>query len=223
MLFSQLNTITYTTKGFPIGSFYGYEVDHVAKDQAEIDALNNKAPGGKYQDGLLPGDFIFRDLDGDGLVNDKDQKVLGNPMPKFLYGINAGASFKNFDINVVISGVSGVKLVNATKFFTLNASTGQNATTGILDRLQKPGDVASLPRAAQNTTATGNLRPSDWFVENGNYMRLRNLTIGYTLFKNTLNSFSGNVFQRIRIYFAAENLLTFTKYTGYDPEISTGC
>jgi TonB-linked SusC/RagA family outer membrane protein len=219
--FYNLTPITYTAKGFPIGSFYGYNVDHVAKDQAEIDALDTKAPGGVYQVGLKPGDFIFKDLDGDNKITDADQKVLGNPMPKFIYGINGTLSYKNFDLNVVMNGVSGLKIVNTTRFFTLNASTGGNATTGILDRWRKPGDVAALPRAGQNVTAAGNLRPSDFFVEDGSFLRVRNVTVGYTVPYQKVTQITGNVLNGIRIYIAAENLFTFTKYKGYDPEVST--
>ena len=219
--FNNLSAITYTAKGSPIGSFFGYNVDHVAKDQAEIDALNAKAPGGVYQDGLLPGDFIFKDLDGNNQLTDADQNVLGNPMPKFIYGFNANMGYKNFDLNLVISGVSGLKLVNTTRFFTHNSSTGANASTAMLDRWKKPGDVASLPRAGQSVTAGGNLRPSDFFVEDGSFVRLRNLTIGYTIPANKIGTFTHNVLSSVRFYIAAENLITITKYKGFDPEVST--
>ncbi|MFD2162225.1 SusC/RagA family TonB-linked outer membrane protein [Paradesertivirga mongoliensis] len=218
---NNLSAMTYTAKGFPIGSFYGYRVDHVAKDQGEIDALNAKAQGGVYQTGLKPGDFIFKDLTGDNRLTEADQEVLGNPMPKFIYGINGTVGYKNFDLNLVISGVSGLKLANTTRFFTHNAATGHNATTAILDRWKKPGDEAALPRAGQNATAAGNLRPSDFFIEDGSFMRVRNLTIGYTIPTKNLSRLAGNVLSSARIYFSAENLLTFTKYEGYDPEIST--
>ncbi len=219
--FNNLSPITYTAKGSPIGSFYGYNVDRVAKDQLEIDALNAKAPGGIYQDGLKPGDFIFKDLDGNNQLTDADQKVLGNPMPKFIYGFNANMSYKNFDLNLVVSGVSGLKLVNTTRFFTHNSSTGANASTAMLDRWKNPGDVASLPRAGQNVTAGGNLRPSDFFVEDGSFMRLRNLTVGYTMPANKISTFTHNVLSSVRVYIAAENLITITKYKGFDPEVST--
>ncbi len=217
----DLSPITYTAKGSPIGSFYGYNVDRVAKDQAEVDALNAKAPGGTFQNGLLPGDFIFKDLNGDGQVTEADQKILGNPMPKFLYGINGGITYKSFDLNLVVNGVTGVKLVNTTKFYTQNSSAGGNASTAILNRWRKEGDVAALPRAGQNTTSAGNLRPSDFFVEDGSFLRVRNLTIGYTIPKLQLNKLAGNVLSSARIYIAAENLLTVTNYTGFDPEVST--
>lgn len=211
----------------PIGAFYGYNVDHVASTQAQIDALNAAArqktgnPNAVYQAGLLPGDFIFKDLNNDGIVDDKDQKMLGSAIPKFIYGFNAGATYKNFDLNIVISGVQGVQLVNSLKFSTENASTGHNASTAILNRWRNPGDIAALPRAGQNVTATGNLRPSDFFVENGAYLRARNITLGYTFTKTALKAFSGNVLSNLRVYVAAQNLFTITGYKGYDPEIST--
>lgn len=219
--FNQLNPLTYTAKGSPIGSFYGYSVDHVAKDQAEIDALNAKAPNGVYQDGIKPGDYIFKDINGDHQVTDSDQKVLGNPMPKFLYGINGSVRYKKFDLNIVISGVSGLKIANTTKFFTENASTGGNSTTAYLNRWRKPGDVAEFPRAGQSITAGGNLRPSDFFLEDGAYTRLRNVTIGYTIPNQSISRLTNNVINNLRFYIAAENLLTITKYQGYDPEVSS--
>ena len=151
-----------------------------------------------------------------------DQKILGNPIPKIVYGFNAGVNYKGFDLNVVVSGVSGLKIVNAFKFVTENESTGHNASTEILKRWRKPGDVAELPRAGQSATGDGNLRPSDWWLENGSYLRLRNVTLGYTLPQGVIEGIGGGkVFKSIRVYAAAQNLLTFTKYKGYDPEVST--
>jgi TonB-dependent starch-binding outer membrane protein SusC len=225
----NLSTFTITKAGYPIGSYYGYKVDHVAKDQAEINALNAQAaqktgnPNAVYQAGLLPGDFIYKDIRGLGQITDSDETVLGNPIPKFVYGFSAGLTFKNFDLNMVFSGVAGLKILNSVKFFTLIEATGHNATTGILNRWRQPGDVAAEPRAGQDATASGNLAASDWWLESGAYLRLRNLTVGYTLPIRVLNSINGgeHVFTRIRFYIAAQNLLTLTGYSGYDPEIST--
>jgi TonB-linked SusC/RagA family outer membrane protein len=216
---------TYTAAGYPIGSFYGLRIDHVAKDQSEIDALNANAvkvtgkPGAIYQKGLLPGDFIFKDLNGDGVSNDLDQEVLGNPMPKVIYGLNAGANVANFDFNLVVAGVTGLKLVNATRFFTHYADKPRNSTTAVLDRWRNPGDVKPIPRVGQNYAT--NMQPSDFYIEDGSFLRLRNITLGYTLAKSTLNNITRSVITNLRIYVAAENLLTVTKYKGYDPEIST--
>jgi TonB-linked SusC/RagA family outer membrane protein len=221
---NQAGLITYTAQGSPIGSFYGLRVDHVARDQAEIDALNAAAsaktgvPGTVYQDGLQEGDFIFKDLNGDGIANDNDKEILGNAIPKYIYGLNIGANYKKFDLNVVMSGLGGLDLVNSTKYYTESVVEAHNSTTAILNRWRKPGDVAALPRAGQ---ANGNLKPSDWYIENGSYLRLRNITLGYTLSNQTLNSFSGNVLKGLRVYLAAQNLFTITDYSGYDPEIST--
>ncbi|MCS3733085.1 SusC/RagA family TonB-linked outer membrane protein [Mucilaginibacter dorajii] len=219
---------TMTMPGIAIGAYYGYRADHVAKDQAEIDALNKKAqqksgdPTTVYQSGLLPGDFIFKDLNGDGVVDSKDQQVLGSAIPKFTYGINIGVIYHNFDLNVVLSGVQGVQIGNDLRASTLDfAATGHNASTDILNRWEKPGDNARLPRAGQNATGTGNVRPSDFFIDNGAYLRARNVTLGYTLSKATLKAFSGNVLSKLRVYVAAQNLFTITGYKGYDPELST--
>lgn len=216
------SSFTYTAPGSTVGAFYGYRLDHVAKDQAEIDDLNSRAPGGVFQSGLLAGDFIFKDINGDGVVNSDDQEIIGSPIPKFIYGFNAGVNYGSFDLNIVLSGIAGVDAINGVKGTTSIEATGHNATTAILDRWRKPGDVASLPRAGQNANASGNLRPSDWWLESGAYIRLRNITIGYALPHNIINRIAGaNTFTGIRIYIAAQNLFTITKYSGYDPELST--
>jgi TonB-linked SusC/RagA family outer membrane protein len=225
----ELSTFTITEAGYPIGSYYGYKVDHVAKDQAEINALNAQAaqktgnPAAVYQAGLQPGDFIFKDIKGIGQITDSDETVLGNPIPKFVYGFSAGLNYRNFDLNLVFSGVAGLKILNSVKFYTLIEATGHNASTGILNRWREPGDVAAEPRAGQDATASGNLAASDWWLESGAYLRLRNITVGYSIPPKLLSSINGgqHVFSRIRFYIAAQNLLTITGYSGYDPEIST--
>lgn len=222
---AQSGSITYTAQGSPIGAFYGYRVDHVSRDQAEIDALNNAAAaktgiaGIKYQNGLLPGDFIFKDLNGDGIVDSKDQQILGSAIPKYMYGFNSGVNYKNFDFNLVVSGLAGVNVVNATKYYTESVIESHNTTTALLNRWRNPGDVAALPRAGQNIS---NLRPSDWYVENGAYMRLRNLTVGYTVSSQAVKNLTHNTVSSFRVYLAAQNLFTITDYSGYDPEMQGG-
>lgn len=224
--FTPVPATTYTAAGYAIGSFYGYRLDHVARDAAEIAALDQEAakktgqPNAKYQDGLLPGDFIYKDIDGDGVVTAKDQEILGNAIPKYIYGINAGVTYKSFDLNLVLSGISGLKLLNGLKLNTSMMATGHNASTDILNRWRKPGDVAALPRIGQNATGNGNLRPSDWWLEDGSYLRLRNITIGYNAPLPMLNSITKGTVRSLRIYIAVQNLITLTNYTGYDPEIA---
>ncbi|MGN7823638.1 SusC/RagA family TonB-linked outer membrane protein [Chitinophaga sp. 22536] len=224
--FTPVPATTYTAAGSAIGAFYGYRLDHVARDADEINTLNLEAakrtgkPDAKYQDGLLPGDFIYKDIDGDGVVTAKDQEILGSAIPKYIYGINAGVTYKNFDLNLVLSGVSGSKLLNGLKLYTSFMSTGHNAGTDILDRWRKPGDVAALPRIGQNVTGNGNLRPSDWWLENGSYLRLRNITVGYNVPASTLTSTTKGTLKSLRVYIAAQNLITITRYSGYDPEVA---
>jgi hypothetical protein len=115
-----------------------------------------------------------------------------------------------------------VTSVNGLKNLTSIEATGHNATKDILNRWRKPGDMAALPRAGQNANASGNLRASDWWTEDGSYLRLRNITVGYSLPKDWVARIAGgHAFTRIRLYVAAQNLFTITKYTGYDPELST--
>lgn len=224
--FTPVPATTYTAAGSAIGSFYGYRLDHVARDAAEVAALNNSAagktgnPNAKYQDGLLPGDFIYKDIDGDGMVTAKDQEVLGNAIPKYIYGINAGITYRNFDLNLVLSGISGLKLLNGLKLTTNIMATGHNASTDILDRWRQPGDVAALPRIGQNATGNLNLRPSDWWLEDGSYLRLRNITVGYNFPHTLLSTMTKGTLKSLRIYAAAQNLITLTNYTGYDPEVA---
>lgn len=212
---------TRTDIGHPLASYYGYVVDHVAKDKAEVDALNAatvaKTNGAKteYKTGMKPGDYIMKDTDGNGYVDDKDRTYIGNPAPKWQYGGTINASYRAFDIQLLFQGVADVDVVNGGRYWWEGMSKPFNQTTSVLNRWRKEGDVASLPAAGQNSGA--NLAFSSWYVENGNYLRLKNLTLGVTL-PNTLLD---GTFSKIRIFASAQNLLTITKYSGYDPEISS--
>ncbi|WP_158563356.1 SusC/RagA family TonB-linked outer membrane protein [Chitinophaga silvatica] len=222
--FDQNAAATYTAKGYPIGSFYGRVIDHVAIDQADVDKYNamaKKASNGAvttYQSNLKPGDYIFKDLNGNGYVDDGDMQVLGNPIPKFVYGGNISLAYKNFDFNLAAAGVSGLKLYNSQNYILLGNAALHNVSTDYLDRWRKPGDIAKYSRAGQNPS--DNLQPSDFYVEDGSYLRIRMITLGYTFPQNFLNSFSKGVVTNLRLYVTGENLFTFTKYSGYDPEVS---
>lgn len=212
---------TRTDIGHPLGSYYGYVVDHVAKDKAEVDALNAKAvaatndPKKEYKTGLKPGDYIMKDTDGNGYVDDKDRTYIGNPAPKWQYGGTFNGTYKAFDIQLLFQGVAGVDVVNGGRYSVEGMSKPFNQLTSVLDRWRKEGDVASLPAAGQNSGS--NLAFSSWYVENGNYLRLKNLTLGYTIPTALL----GTAFSKLRVFVSAQNLLTITKYSGYDPEISS--
>ncbi len=212
---------TLTDIGHPIGSFYGYKVGHVAVDQAEVDQLNQQAlsaSGGavtEYSSALKPGDFVFVDVDGNGWIDNEDRTFIGNPSPKWQYGATFNAEYKGFDFQLFLQGVAGVEVVNGSRYWLEGMSKPANHRTTTLGRWRNEGDVASLPRAGQNSGT--NLAFSDWYVESGDYLRVKNITVGYTFSENLFN----NVFNKARIYFAIQNALTFTNYSGYDPEIST--
>jgi TonB-linked SusC/RagA family outer membrane protein len=216
--YAPLGTTNLTQVGDPIASFYGYEVEGVISTSEELAALNAKSPNGVYYDGTTkPGDFKFRDVNGDGFISEQDKVMLGSSIPKFIYGVNLGMNYAGFDMNMVWSGTSGVKLFRSSKIF-LSAlqSSMHNASTDLLDRWQKEGDISANPRPGQNGNL--NLVPSSWFVENGDYLRLRNFTIGYTVPLKS-SPLLNKTFSNIRAYVAAQNLFTFTKYKGYDPEV----
>jgi len=212
---------TLTDIGHPLGSFYGYKVGHVAVNQAEVDQLNQQALTAsdgvvtEYSSALKPGDFVFVDVDGNGWVDNDDRTFIGNPSPKWQYGATFNAEYKGLDFQLFLQGVAGVDVVNGSRYWLEGMSKPANHLTTTLDRWRNEGDVASLPRAGQNSAT--NLAFSDWYVESGDYLRVKNITVGYTFSENLFN----NVFNKTRIYFAIQNALTFTNYSGYDPEIST--
>ncbi|WP_439583430.1 SusC/RagA family TonB-linked outer membrane protein [Dyadobacter bucti] len=224
--FYSVPAMSRTEVGHPIGSFYGYEYDHVAIDNADVEKYNAIArqvtgdPGAVYQDGLLPGDRIFKDLDGDGKVTLTDQTFLGSPIPKLTYGVDVNLNYKNFDFMATLQGLAGVDIINGTKYYLEGVALPFNTKTTVLDRWQQPGDITDIARAGQNYGTAANLRNSSWFVENGAYARIRNVTLGYTFPGAKLKPATANIVSSIRLYVTAQNLFTFTNYSGYDPEVT---
>lgn len=224
--FYSVPAMSRTQVGQPIGAFYGYVYDHVAIDNADVEkynALARSASGNtdaEYQSGLLAGDRIFKDLNGDGQVTDADQTFLGSPIPKFSYGVDINLNYKNFDVMATLQGLAGVDIINGTKYYLEGVALPFNTKTTVLDRWQQPGDITDIARAGQNYGTAANLRNSSWYVENGSYARIRNLTLGYTVPGTKIKPFTGNVLSSLRVYLTAQNLMTFTKYSGYDPEVT---
>lgn len=214
-------SITRTQEGQPIQSFFGWQVAGIFQSQAEIDALNDKAPGGFYQnDKTAPGDIKFLDLNGDGQVNADDRDFLGSYIPKFSYGLNWDGNYKNFDFNLFIQGVYGNKIYNGTKVIGQGMLRLFNATTDVLNAWTPQNTNTDVPRAISGDP-NQNSRTSDRFLEDGSYLRVKNLSIGYTIPADKIGSLTNNFISKIRIYAASQNLLTFTKYTGYDPEVAS--
>ncbi|MDQ2773195.1 MAG: TonB-dependent receptor [Bacteroidota bacterium] len=206
------------------GSFYGLVAEGLFQTQEEITALNARAPkdaSGKaqpYQDvATAPGDIKFRDVNGDGRITAEDRTFIGNPNPNFTFGITNTLSMRNFDLSFFIQGVQGNDVYNLNRYITESALySTTNGTTRLLGRWTGPGTSNDVPRAI-NGDPNGNLRISTHYIEDGSYVRLKNLTFGYTLPRGLLSRISAT---QIRFYFTAQNLVTLTKYTGYDPEVS---
>jgi len=210
--------------GGPIGEFYGYKSIGIFQSQSEVKSLNQKAPGGiYYRAATSAGDRHFADINGDGIVNaDSDRVKLGNPQPKFFGGLTLDASWKAWDINLYFYGVFGNKILNYIESdletFQKRGSEGvENVSVDYYNNHWTPGHPSNkYTRALANDDNTLNSVPSSAFVENGSYLKLKNLTIGYTLPEALSKRFS---LSRLRIYFSTQNLFVITKYRGLDPEI----
>jgi len=225
--FFDVPNATITDVGSTIGAFYGFVYDHVAIDEKDIgkyDAIARQKtgdPNAVYQNGLAPGDRIYKDVNGDGVVTDADQTVIGNPIPKWSYGGNVGMSWKKFDLMIGLQGLGGVDLINGLNYYMKGFALPFNGKADILKRWQNPGDVTDISRIGQHVP--NNLqRVSSWYVENGSYLRVRNVTLGYTFPSDRLKLATHKTFSSVRIYVTAQNLFTFTKYTGFDPEVGGG-
>ncbi|AQG79889.1 hypothetical protein AWR27_11475 [Spirosoma montaniterrae] len=200
---------TRTDVGQPVGSFYGFVVDGIYQSQDQITA-----------DGRLnvrPGDFRYKDLNGDGRLNNSDRTYLGSPVPKFEYGAIFNASYRGFDLSMFIQGVQGNKIWNANKFKHLLDFGGNRLIDGL--RAWTPQNTnTDIPRATLSDPAN-NRRSSSFYVEDGSYLRLRSMQLGYTIPNTLVKSLQ---LGGARVYVQGQNLLTFTRYTGYDPEIGRG-
>lgn len=210
---TSMNQVTRVQEGFPIGYFYGYKTNGIFQNQAEIDAYVKD--GKKIQPDAKPGDFRWVDANNDGKINEDDRGQIGNPNPKFHYGINVGADWKGFDVSLFFTGVQGNDIFNGTRRYDLPMS---NWGVAALDRWHGEGTSNSHPRVTLGDDNQNYSRPSDFYVEDGSFFRLKNLTVGYTLPKNLMERVK---IDRVRLYVTAQNLWTITNYTGFDPEMGS--
>ncbi|SFD08486.1 TonB-linked outer membrane protein, SusC/RagA family [Spirosoma endophyticum] len=205
--------ITRTEAGQSIQYFYGYKVAGIFQNADEVKA----AP---TQDNAQPGDLRFVDTNGDGKIDASDRVNLGSFLPKFTYGLNLSANYRGFDLSLFFQGVQGNKIYNGVKVLEQGMLRLFNAGTDVLRAWTPTNTSTDVPRAVDGDP-NGNTRTSDRFIEDGSYLRLKNLSIGYSVPATVLQSFSRGTLSRARIYLASTNLLTFTKYTGYDPEVGS--
>lgn len=198
-------THTKTVVGQPISSYYGLKFDGIYQNQAEINStLYSNTNGAK------PGDIKFKDTNGDGQINADDRTFIGSPIPKITYGFSFNAEYKRFDMSFLFQGVSGVDRYNDLKQILDYDSRPFNSTTAVLSAWNGEGTSNTTPRNTMNDN--GGSQISSVFVEDASYLRLKNLEIGYTLDPKIIGD------RYLRLYVSGQNLLTFTKYTGLDPE-----
>jgi TonB-linked SusC/RagA family outer membrane protein len=202
---SRIGDITYTTAGYPLSQFYGYEVDGLWASQEEINSVLFESAGG-----AKPGRFKFVDQNGDGKIDSEDEVFIGSPHPDFIYGLNFSADYKGFDFTMYFQGTQGNDIFNYVKYFSHTPAFQANYAREMLTEAGK-----SLP-VLDSDDNYSNQRNS-WYVEDGSYLRLRNLQLGYSLGNDILGKFG---IDKLRVYVQGQNLLTFTKYSGLDPDVT---
>lgn len=212
LFLNQLNNsyVTRLANGYPINTFYGYVTDGVFQTQEEVD---NHA----IQPGAEPGDIRFRDLDNNGVINEDDRAVLGNPNPTWLFSMNNRFSWKGFELSIFLQGVAGNKIFNNNNVSYTGMSSATNQTTAVLNRWNGQGSSTTMPRAVYGDP-NQNARVSNRFVEDGSYLRVKNIILAYSLPHSLLQKIN---IESIRLTLSCENVLTLTKYTGFDPEVAT--
>lgn len=197
-------SVTLSKKGLPIGAFYGYEVGGVFQNQAQLDAT-------AHQSTAEVGDLIYVDQNGDGKINSDDRVFIGSPIPKFIYGFSADLTFHQFDLSLDFQGQTGNKIYNGKEAVRPDR---YNFESHVLDRWTGEGSSNTEPRASDGGY---NWVTSERFIQNGSFLRLRSVTLGYNLGEKALKRAN---LQNVRVYLRGTNLWTLTKYTGYTPEIS---
>lgn len=209
--------VTYTAPGHPIGSFYGLEYDGIIRTQAELDASYPQFGYSKDQTHTWLGDVRYKDINGDEVIDEKDMTYIGSPIPDFTFGFTNNLTYKDFDLSIFLQGSYGAEIFNFLRWqLEKMDNTTNNQLTTVLDRYTAENTDGSLPRFT--TTNSNNTYISSRYIEDGSYIRIQNLTLGYRLPQNISEKVK---MTNLRLYVSAQNLYTFTKYTGYDPEIGS--
>ena len=208
---NQVNNsyLTMLQKGYPINVFYGYVTDGLFQNQTEVE---NHA----FQPGAAPGDIRYRDLNNDGVINESDRTVIGNPNPTWLFSMNNTVEWKGLELSVYLQGVAGNSIYNANNIENTGMAAAMNQTVAVLNRWTGEGTSNFMPRAVYGDP-NQNCRVSDRFIENGSYLRVKNIMLAY--------SFPDKMLQKINVHglrlaLICENVATISKYSGFDPEVS---
>ncbi|RNC65577.1 TonB-dependent receptor [Proteiniphilum sp. X52] len=206
---------TQTRVGMPIGAFYLYRTDGLFQNEQEVNAHVNK-DGQMLQPNARPGDIRFLDVDGDGVIDENDKEYIGSGIPKIEANLTFTADYKGFDLSLLLSSAWAHKLYNGNKYFYEGMNSGSNFLRSTLDAWTPQNSSTDVPRAVYQDP-NNNLRESDRFIENGDFVRLRQLQLGYTLPVTVSQKLH---LDKLRFYLSGENLFTITSYSGIDPEFS---
>ena len=209
-----------TEAGFPMGYFFGFVADGIFRNQAEVDAANalTEDPAVFYQHpNTAPGDLRFQDLNGDGVITDEDRTFIGNPWPKYFFGLNMNFEWRNFDLSLFFQGLAGREVLNAFRVNYEQIVGDRNLTTRALDGWTPENATSDIPRITWSDFNQTASRPSSYWVENGDFVRLRNAQLGYNVPQPVLEKIG---LRRLRLYVSGMNLLLFTHYSGMDPEFN---
>ncbi len=210
---TRLAPMSVTQQGFPLASFFGYQIDGIFQTDAEGAEYATQFGGGQMN---RAGAFIFRDINEDGIINAADRTIIGNPHPDFAYGINGSVGYKSFRLDVFGQGVYGNELFNYQKYWTDFPTFGGNRSQLMYEKSWRPGMTdAVLPIPRSNDVISSN--PSTYYVEDGSYFRLKNVQLNWTV-PTALASKAG--LSNAVIYVQGTNLATITKYSGLDPEVN---
>lgn len=212
--FQTMGSITRTQVGQPYNAFFGYVSDGIFQNHAEIDAYRNK-DGNLIQPNARPGDFRWLDLNNDGrITNDNlDKTFLGSSFPKYTFGLTLNLDYKNFDLMIFMQGSAGSKIFQGLRRLDIGNA---NFQTRVLGRWTGDGTTNEHPRLTAADPNGNYSRMSEFYLEKGDYTRVKLVQLGYSLPQRLVNKIRAS---RVRIYLTAENLFTITGYTGYDPEI----
>jgi hypothetical protein len=205
-----MGTLVRNKQGEATSSFFGYEVISLFNSDQEV----AEAP---EQTGAAPGRFRYRDVNGDGVITPEDRTMLGSPNPDFTYGLNLGLNYKGFDFSAIFYGSQGNEIVNTIRSYThFYAGYIGNKSNVLLNAWTPENTNTTVPKIETGATLSTSGTLNSYFVENGSYLRLRSLILGYTIKPAILQKIKVS---RLRLYVQAANLFTITKYTGLDPEL----
>lgn len=205
------NVVTKTEVGKPVGYFYGYVTNGIFQNAEQVE-------GSPQRETAVPGDVRYKDLNNDDVIDDKDRTMIGSPWPDFVYGITLGAAWKGFDFNLFIQGSQGNDVMNMT-LLDFESGTGyMNARSDYLSRAWS-GEGSTDRYHRISARQEGNLLVSDYFLEDGSYARIKNVQLGYDFCNRVIKK--NKIISQCRLYLSAQNLFTFTNYSGLDPEIGS--